>query len=760
MENLGQTILSKQNPDGPELKWSANSGVKLLEKDGLYFKDLAKDGVFYPYEDWRLSSNERAADLASRLSIDQIAGLMLYSRHQFVPGFSADYFGEVTYNGTSLQEAGLPVYALSDQQKAFITNDYLRHVLVVAVQSAADSAKWNNNLQELSESLEWGIPISISSDPRHGTTVTFEFDAGAGGDISHWPEPLGMTATFDPALVRRFGEIASKEYRALGITTALSPQIDLTTEPRWSRFLGSFGEHSSLSAALAEAYCDAFQTSEGDREIEEGWGYDSVNAMVKHWPGGGAVEGGRDAHFPCGKYSVYPGNNFDEHLIPFTQGALKLTGKTQKASAVMPYYTIVYGQPGGENVGCSYSKYLITDLLRNQYAYDGVVCTDWSITADEGPIESMYSGKCWGVEHLTEPERCYKVIMAGVDQFGGLNEKKNIIAAYELGVKEHGETFMRKRFEDSARRLLRNIFRTGLFENPYLVPEEASRVVGCPEYMKEGFDAQVKSVVMLKNRNQVLPLAKKTKLYIPKLYVPENTDWMGIHTKEHWEDPISPALLSKYFTLVETPEEADAALCVLRQPNGAGFSLQGGYDVNDRENGGNGYIPVSLQYRPYTAEKAREHSIAGGDPQEDFVNRGYKGKTVTVNNEQDLDTMLETRRKMGSKPVIVCASMTAPMVMAEFEKEADAILATFGNLPQAVLEIISGNQEPSGLLPLQIPQDMDTVEEQYEDVPFDMVCHVDSENHIYDFGFGLNWNGVIDDARVKKYAHRPEFKDK
>lgn len=240
---------------------------------------------------------------------------MLYSKHQFVPGLSSDYFGEVTYYGTSLQEAQVPMYALSDQQKTFLTEDFLRHVLVVAVSTAEDSAKWNNQLQALAEELEW-----------------------------------------------KFGKIASKEYRALGINTALSPQIDLCTEPRWSRFGGSFGEHSGLSAELAEAYCDGFQTSEGEKEIEDGWGYESVNAMVKHWPGGGAVEGGRDAHFPCGKYSVYPGNNFEEHLIPFSEGAFKLKGKTKMASAVMPYYTIIYGQPGGENVGCSYSKYLIHDL--------------------------------------------------------------------------------------------------------------------------------------------------------------------------------------------------------------------------------------------------------------------------------------------------------------------------------------------------------------------------------------------------------------
>ena len=659
----------------------------------------------------------------------------------------------MSYGGKTFEESNWLPSALTDQQREFITNDFLRHVLVVSVQSPEIAADWSNRLQELSESLPWGVPIAISSDPRHGTSVTFEFDAGAGGDISHWPEPLGMTATFDPALVKRFGEIASKEYRALGITTALSPQVDLTTEPRWSRFMGSFGESSKLNADLARAYCDGFQTSEGDAEIADGWGYDSVNAMVKHWPGGGAVEGGRDAHFACGKYSVYPGDNFDEHLVPFTEGAFKLEGKTQKASAVMPYYTVVFGQPGGENVGCSYSKYLINDLLREKYGYDEVVCTDWSITGDETEIDSMYSGKCWGVENLTEAQRCYKILMAGVDQFGGLNTKEPILKAYKLGVEEHGETFMRTRMEASARRLLKNIFRTGLFENPYLQPEETAKVVGCPAYMAEGFDAQIKSLVMLKNKERVLPLAPKTKVYVPKVHTPANVDWMGISVENHWDDPVPPVLFEKYFDLTDNPEDADAAICFIRQPNGAGFTLLGGYDTKDRENGGNGYVPISLQYRPYTAKEAREYSIAGGDPQEEFINRGYRGKTVAVNNEDDLDLVLNTRKAMGNKPVIVCVKMTNPMVVAEFEPIADAIIAAFGDLPQALLEVLSGKREPSGLLPMQLPQDMDTVERQYEDVPFDMTCYIDTEGHCYDFGFGMDWSGVIDDHRVKKYAH-------
>ena len=743
-----------QNPGGPRLSWSQNSGMKLIEKDGLRFKDLAHDGELHPYEDWRLPAETRAKDFAGKLSIEQIAGLMLYSRHQFVPGMSNFYFGKVTYDGKELPESTAPFSALSDQQIQFMKEDYLRHVLVVTVASPKDAAMWNNNLQELAEGEPWGIPVSISSDPRHGTSVTFEFDAGAGGDISHWPEQLGMAASFDPDLVRRFGEIASDEYRAMGITTALSPQADLTTEPRWSRFAGSFTESPKLSTDLVRAYCDGFQTSVGEAEICDGWGYNSVNAMVKHWPGGGAVEGGRDAHFGCGKYSVYPGNNFEQHLEPFTKGAFGLQGKTGSASAVMPYYTIVHDQPGGEEVGCSYSHYLVQELLRDQYGFDGVVCTDWNITYDETTVDDLYTGKCWGVEGLSQVERCYKILMAGVDQFGGLNEKEPVIEAYKMGVKEHGEAFMRARFEKSAYRLLVNIFRVGLFEDPYLDPEHASKVVGCPEYMEEGFRAQVKSVVMLKNKKQVLPLAKKAKVYVPKIHIPAYIDWMGTQIPEQLADPIPVSILDRYFTRVETPEEADAALCFIRQPNGAAFSMLGGYDVKDREQGGNGYMPVSIQYRPYTADAAREESIAGGDPTETSANRSYKGKTVTVNNEDDLELVLETRRAMKEKPVILCVKTNSPMVMREIEPSADAILMEFGDLPQAVLELICGLHTPSGLLPMQLPADMDTVEQQCEDVPFDMVCHTDEEGHVYDFGFGMDWNGVIDDERVKKYAHK------
>jgi beta-glucosidase len=477
------------NKGGSTLGYSPGSGVKIITENRFAFKDLNRNNVLDTYEDWRQPVDERAADLASKMSIEQIAGLMLYSGHQSIPSSSRG-LGGGTYDGKPFEEGVTISAALTDQQKEFLGEDNLRHVLITSVESPRVTAKWNNNMQAFIEGLGLGIPGNTSSDPRHGSNSYAEYNAGAGGDISMWPGSLGIAASFDPSLMEQFGEIASVEYRALGITTALSPQIDLATEPRWSRFNGTMGEDPDLATDMARAYVDGFQSSSAGKQLEGGWGYESVNAMVKHWPGGGAGEGGRDGHYGYGAYAVYPGNNLQDHLKPFTEGAFNLEGETGKAAAVMPYYTISYNQDTvyGENVGNSYSKYIITDFLRMKFGYDGVLCTDWGITDD---VSSVYAfeGKCWGVEDLSVADRHYKAIMAGMDQFGGNNDMGPVLEAYRMGVEEHGEEFMRKRFEESAVRLLRNIFRVGLFENPYLDITETESIVGNAEFMKAGYEA-------------------------------------------------------------------------------------------------------------------------------------------------------------------------------------------------------------------------------------------------------------------------------
>ena len=742
-----------ENKGGLTIGYSPKSGVTILTIDGFAFKDLNKNGVLDAYEDWRKPVAERAKDLASKMTVDQMAGLMLYSRHQAVPAAAGGYFGG-TYNGKPFPESGAQAFDLSDQQKAFLTSDNLRHVLMTSVENPTVSALWNNNVQALVESIGMGIPANNSSDPRHGANKDSEYNAGSGGSISQWPEDLGLAATFDPAITEQFGTIAAKEYRALGITTALSPQIDLATEPRWNRFVGTFGEDPKLATDMARAYVDGFQSSPKTNAPYEGWGNQSVNAMIKHWPSGGPEEGGRDGHFAYGKFAVYPGNNFETHLKTFIDGAFKLNGGTKKAAAVMPYYTISFNQDKkyGENVGNGFSKYIVTDLLRDKYGYEGVVCTDWLITGDEGKTPDVFAGKSWGTEKMTLAERHYKVMMAGVDQFGGNNDIKPVLEAYQMGIKEHGEAFMRARFEQSAVRLLLNIFRVGLFENAYLDPEETQTIVGKSEYMKAGYDAQLKSIVMIKNQKNTLPIATGKTVYVPKRTTPPGINFFGFPTPEKTEYPVNLELIKKYYTVTDDPSKADFAIVFIKSP------VSNGYSKADREAGGNGYMPISLQLKDYTAVDARKESLAAGDPVIDptITNRSYWNKTSKSNSYPDLTTILDTKKAMNGKPVLVAITISNPMVFHEFEKEVDAIVGEFGVQTEALLDIVSGKVEPSGLLPLQMPIDMTTVEKQFEDVPHDMIPYKDTAGNVYDFGYGLNWKGIIKDARTEKYKLKKE----
>ena len=741
----GYNVITQKK--GQTLAYSPASGVGILTEDGYAFKDMNRNGVLDPYEDWRLPAETRADDLASRISVEEIAGMMLYSSHQSVPS-RGGMFGGATYGGKTFDESGAEPSDLSDAQKKFLSEDNLRAVLVTTVESPAVAAAWNNNMQAFVEGMGHGVPVNTSSDPRHETSATAEYNYGAGGEISHWPTSLGLAATFDPALVEEFGRIAAEEYRALGIATALSPQIDLATEPRWTRFYGTFGESPELDADMARAYVDGFQTSFGKDEIADGWGYKSVNAMVKHWPGGGPEEGGRDAHYNYGKYAVYPGGAFETHLKPFTEGAFKLNGATGMASAVMPYYTISTGiDPSGKNVGNSYSKYIITDLLRGKYGYEGVVCTDWNITYDNLGIDK-FDGKCWGVEELTVAQRHYECLKAGVDQFGGNNDKGPVLEAYQMWVTEFGQESADLRFRQSAKRLLLNSFRTGLFENPYLDPSVSEEVVGKPEFMAKGYEAQLKSVVMVKNSDNVLPVSTegRPKVFVPQRYFPETVNFFGMVNPERWEDTFDTALLEKYYEPVSDPAEADFAIVVIDAPTSGN-----GYSMDDVSAGGNGYIPISLQYNDYTAYHAREVSLAGGDRLEKSANRSYKGKSVRTANKADLQMVIDTKLAMKDKPVITVINTGKPFV-PEFEPYSDAVLVSFGCQNQAILDLVSGAAEPSALLPMQLPVDMKTVELQKEDLPFDMECYVDADGNRYDFAYGLDWNGRIADERVKKYG--------
>ncbi len=757
--NFGYTLVN--NDGGETIGYSKDSGLKLIQVDGFAFKDLNANNMLDQYEDWRELDEARAMNLASILPVENIAGLMLYSSHVFAIGDTLD-----------------------EAQLAFLDAGGRSMLNAASAATPETAAIWNNTMQVYAEKTPFGIPVNTSSDPR---------DVG----ISAWPSNLALAATFDPQVAKDSAATVSKEYRLIGVGTLLGPQIDLTSEPRWVRVQGTFGEDPALSRDMTSAYVDGIQSSYDANGNDLGWGKDSLNAMIKHWPGDGAAEGGRESHAVVGNSAVYPGGQFETSLIPFVDGGFKLEGKTGTAASIMSSYSIAYdeNEAYGELIGSAYSDYKIKDLLRGQYGYEGVICTDWGVIND--PEEFIHTS--WGAEDMTKAERVYKIITVGVDQFGGHNSNVEILEAYQIGVAEIGEEAMRARFEESAVRLLKNIFNVNLFDNAYIDVDETKAVVGSDALNAKGFEAALKSVVMLKNKEGAIQAATgtdKPTVYIPMLYRPAAASDFGPPTPAKWYLPVDLAEASEYFNVVtdtvkeKLTGEADAdgnatvayadinrasakelagcdfALAVIDGPMNAGSMFSGyGYDKATES-----YIPMSLQYGQYIADSefVRKESISGSmvEQKQDSVygtqtvevkeNRSYFGKEANITNSTDLDAVKYAVSNVPeSAKVIVAIRAQRAVVVSEFENDVDAIIVGFGIKDKALLEVAAGKYEPSGLLPVQFPKDMLTVEKQLEDVPRDMDSYTDSEGNMYDFAFGMNWSGVIKDERTAKYGVAP-----
>lgn len=730
--------------NGATLSYSLDNEIPIIKKDEFYFKNMSRSGTLEIYEDWRLSPQERAKDLVKRLSPAQLAGLMVCSCAFAIPADERVVLhGRAqTYQGKPYRESGAKASDLSDQLREVVHKERIRCIYVGGADTTEDFVEWVNNLQRLAESMEWGIPVSCATDPRHGVDSRIRENFKPGEDLSLWPDGVALAAAFDCRLAEKCGQIQARECRALGITHLLGPQIDLGTDPRWSRYGDTFGEDAALTGDLARAYIDGCQTTCG--EGEEGWGSRSVVCVVKHWPGGGTGEGGRDAHYNYGKFGVYPGNNMEEHLKPFLQGAFRLKGPTKCAASVMPYYLVPYGQTG-ENVACGFNRHIVRKLLLETYGYQGVVCSDWEILTDQGKWVNDFAGKCWGVEKLSERERCLKALEAGIDQFGGLNTARILLEAWKLA-REQGDDLL-ARFRGAAEKILVNMFRLGLFENPYLNLAESRAVLKDSESRMLGREAQKKSVVMLKNKNHLLPLKEGTKIYIPSKYNIAHSQFQEAEGKNFFR---------RYFEVVEDIRKAECAVVFMDEPKPYPDPIfacyDRGYSREDQRRGGNGYVPISLQYRPYQAKGARKHSIAGGDPL-DQVDRSYYGKTV-ANIAKDLDTLESVYQKMQGKPVIVVLRLRNPCCVHEIEPYADVILLDMKVEKDIFPKLCVGGFNPSGLLPFQLPRDMEDVEGQMEDVSGEMECYVDEMGNRYDFSFGMNFHGVIWDERREQYKRK------
>jgi len=774
----GWTLVS--NEDGVTLGYSKNSGLKLIQVDGYAFKDLNRNNLLDQFEDWRVDFETRAKAIVDEIPIEQMMGMKM------------NPFGSWTVNPDTLDTIIKNSLDLGYRQLRAPRG---------GTADARTKVNWNNMVQEYIEGLDIivCIPAVWIDDPRSG-------------DVSSWPSNLGFAATFDPEVGAQYGRMMSEEWRAMGISMQVATQMDLATEPRWKRIPGTFGEDPALSMDMAKAIINGWQSTYDEEGNDMGWGKHSVNNQMKHWSGDGAAEGGRESHTRDGAYNVFPGGQFFTHILPFI-ACMDLPGKTEMVSGAMTNYSIgieADGSPvGEERLGSSYSPYKINHLLREKYGWDGYILTDFGIL----------TSKNYGVEDLTPAELRLATLEAGCDAFGGEggNGQESVdlaMEAYEIGIAKLGEREMNVVMKKSTERILRTHFNIGIVDNPYLNLKVAETVPNNVEHITAGHQAHLKSIVMLKNSDGTVHKAsagaEKPRVYIPRVYLAATGGWsrtpasanpgFDLEAAGAYYSVVSDALADQFTGPLDregnptlSPDDiirasreeiaqCDFAIVRISNPKNGNptFMESGGMrgggpgsvgSISDRQEFT--YLPISLQYRPYTADSEFVHRESlGGDmielteksPDGNIKklvkeNRSYFGETGIITNESHLDLVLNTAS--AAEKVIVALDVSNPMVFDEFESEVDAILVGFGGnrsayLPdKALLEIISGQVEPSGLLPIQMPANMETVEAQLEDVPRDMDCFVDSDGNTYDFAFGLNWSGVIKDDRTAKYNVTP-----
>ena len=494
------------------LFFKSGTPVRVITKDNDEYRDLNGNGHIDLYEDHNVSSSERAEDLLSKMTLEEKAGQMFHP--------------PISLQGGLISKIMNLASGKADSTESLILEKHISHFNLYGSPNPLELAEKLNFLQSISEKTRLGIPLTISSDPIHEVPRGGGIAAFSLKGFSKWPSQLGFASIRDPKIIKEFSELASKEYLAVGIRTALHPMSDLATDPRWARNFGTFGSNADLSSDLTKTYMEGFQGNVINNE--------SVLTMVKHFPGGGPQEDGLDPHLYSGRNQVYPGDNFDYHLKPFKAAI------DNGLKVIMPYYGIPVDQTR-ENVAMAYNKDILTNLLRKKMGFEGVICTDWGII----------SGRHWGVDELSIKERYKKSILAGVDQYGGESSPEYIINLVREGV------ISEERIDYSVKKILINKFELGLFDNPFVDESNVDTIVGIESHVVKGLEAQRKSIVLLNNRitegKAMLPIKKMNRIF---------------------SDGFNVEILERYCEIVQKPEDADYILLKLgtvfngNQPSG------------------------------------------------------------------------------------------------------------------------------------------------------------------------------------------------
>lgn len=602
---------------------ASGQGVQAATPDA--YRDLNHNGRRDVYEDACQSIDARVDDLVRQMTLEEKVGAMM---HGSLPA------------GDELGHGGA-IYDL-DQVGVMIGERHLNSFITRLVVTPRRLAEQNNEVQRLAEQTRLGIPVTISTDPRNHFQAVLGAST-AGGGFSLWPETLGLAATGDADLVRRFGEVARREYRAVGIQMALSPQADLASEPRWPRVTATFGSDPADVSRMVQAYVEGFQGG------TDGVRPDGVATVVKHWVGYGAEPEGFDGHNIYGRVARLDNASFAEHVAAF-DGAF-----AAGVAGVMPTYPILEGVSldGAplEPVAAGFNRQLLTDLLRDQKGFKGLVLSDWAITNNcdaacraptaDHPQTAKDIGMPWGVEGLTQPERFAKGVTAGIDQFGGVNDGAMLLQAVRDG------QVPAARLDEAVRRIMTLKFQLGLFDNPYVDPDVAERVVGDPQSRAQADLAQRRAQVVLEDGGR--PLTAE-----------------GVKTV--WLYNVDPEEARRHgWAVASDPAQADLALVRVNAP----------------------------------FERLHPHHFFGA--------RQNEGRLDFRDGDADYEAVKQARAARRS---VVAVNLDRPAILTNIRDKTDVLIATFGASDAAVLDVATGQAKGEGRLPFELPSSMAAVEAQ------------------------------------------------
>ncbi|MPV36889.1 glycoside hydrolase family 3 protein [Georgenia subflava] len=681
---------------------------QVLDVDGLQFKDLNGNGRLDPYEDWRLPVAERVADLLPRMSVEDKVGTMLITSHYMGASKIIGDPDQGLLNthekwsdtnmwadeSSSTHHFDPPVLDYAGSEKA-IKELGLRYLIIRDNPTSFDLATWVNALQEVAESTPLGIPVVMVSNPRnHVSTVKLFGIAEAADQMSQWPGELGLAATQDPGLVEEFGRLAGRQWRSAGITKGYMYMADIVTEPRWSRSDGTFGENPELAAQLIGAITRGFQG--------EQLGTHSVSMTTKHFPGGGPRDKGHDPHFEHGRFQPYPteGSLYRYHL-PVFKAAIE-AGTT----SVMPYYATTNNAMsapqlrGGrefEEVGFAYDKYLITEVLRGELGFTGYVNSDTGIS----------TGMPWGVESLTRTERFAKAIDAGVNAFAGDGNPRPLLDAVSQGLVTEAD------LDRSVGYLLAEMFDLGLFENPYVDPDEAQVIAADADIQAVADEAHRRSLVLLRNDRDLLPLVGGGN--------------GGDAVAASADDPAvadavaeagSVRLYVEVFTGSDPQDETEQIAGEVAEALGADSGIE---------------VVTTLE--------GATHALAWVRPAMSLL-ADKPGKELSIALDAatgiDADRVIEIEETV---PTILAVGFTNPWLLDQVGPKAAAVVGTFGALTDALVDLVRGEVTPSGKLPYTIPASREAVLAKNSDIPGAEeptgYAYTDATGAQYTFGYGL-----------------------